>query len=182
MKAALFESFGGPITIEEVADPTPAPGGVVVKVGANGVCRSDWHGWIGHDPSISLPHVPGHEMAGTVVGVGDDVDFVAEGDRVTAPFVLGCGDCPRCRSGNQQVCDNQVQAGFTTWGSMAEYVALPYAQDNLVVLPDSMAFATAAGLGCRFATAFRAVALSLLLISRIRRFFSSSRASCLASS
>lgn len=157
MKAAVFESFGGPISIETVADPSPGPGSVVVEVAANGVCRSDWHGWMGHDPSISLPHVPGHELAGTVVAVGEDVDFVDEGDRVTAPFVLGCGSCPRCQSGNQQVCDNQVQAGFTTWGSMAEYVELPYAQDNVVVLPDSMSFATAAGLGCRFATAFRAV-------------------------
>ncbi|MCB1246976.1 MAG: alcohol dehydrogenase catalytic domain-containing protein, partial [Acidimicrobiia bacterium] len=60
MRAAVFETFGGPIEIAEVADPNPGKDGVVVAVEANGVCRSDWHGWIGHDPSIALPHVPGH--------------------------------------------------------------------------------------------------------------------------
>lgn len=157
MRAALFEQFGQPITVANVPDPVPDDGGVVIEVGANGVCRSDWHGWIGHDPSISLPHVPGHEMAGTIVAVGNGVRSFEIGDRVTAPFVLGCGACDLCSSGNQQVCGNQVQAGFTRWGSLAEFVALPFADENLVKLPTSMTLATAAGLGCRFATAFRAV-------------------------
>ncbi len=157
MRAAVFEAFGAPIEVTDVADPTPTHDGVVIRVRANGVCRSDWHGWKGHDPTIALPHVPGHEMAGVVVGVGSSVDRFRVGDRVTAPFVLGCGACSQCTTGNQQVCDNQVQAGFNLWGSMAEFVALPYADENLVVLPDTMTFETAAGLGCRFATAFRAV-------------------------
>jgi alcohol dehydrogenase len=157
MKAALFKSFGDPIAVTDVDDPTPSDDGVVIDVRANGVCRSDWHGWKGHDPTIPLPHVPGHEMAGIVVAIGDSVVDFKIGDRVTAPFVLGCGICPQCLSGNQQVCDNQVQAGFSVWGSMAQYVALPYADQNLVVLPESMTFETAAGLGCRFATAFRAI-------------------------
>jgi alcohol dehydrogenase len=158
MRAALFEAFGAPVTVVNVDDPTPPDDGVVIEVKANGVCRSDWHGWVGHDQSIPLPHVPGHEMAGVVVAKGAMVDGVAIGDRVTAPFVLGCGNCKECASGNQQVCVNQVQAGFTQWGSLAEFVALPFAATNLVPLPDDMSFATAAGLGCRFATAFRAVA------------------------
>ncbi len=157
MKAALFEAFGGPITVEVVPDPTPPAGGVVVEVRANGVCRSDWHGWIGHDPSIRLPHVPGHEMSGVVAAVGSGVDAALVGRRVTVPFVMGCAKCEQCRSGNQQVCENQFQAGFSGWGSFARYVALPFAEENLVPLPDEMSFATAAGLGCRFATAFRAV-------------------------
>ncbi len=157
MRAAFFEEFGAPITVAEVTDPTPPTDGVVVEVRANGVCRSDWHGWRGHDPSVALPHVPGHEMAGVVVAKGTEVSNFAVGDRITAPFVLGCGSCPQCASGNQQVCDNQVQPGFSGWGSMAQYVALPYADHNLVRLPDGMDFDTAAGLGCRFATAFRAV-------------------------
>ena len=157
MKAAVFDEFRGRIDIRSVDDPVAQAGGVVIKVEANGVCRSDWHGWMGHDRSIPLPHVPGHEMAGTIVAIDPAVVQFAEGDRVTVPFVLGCGICPQCRAGNQHVCDNQYQPGFSGWGAFAEYVALPYADVNLVSLPDSMEFSTAAGLGCRFATAFRAV-------------------------
>jgi len=142
---------------EQVPDPAPPAGGVVLKVMASGVCLSDWHGWQGHDPDIRLPHVPGHELAGVVEAVGEGVIRWQAGDRVTLPFVCGCGRCPQCSSGNQQVCDHQFQPGFTHWGSFAEYVAIHYADENLVRLPDDMDFPTAASLGCRFATSFRAV-------------------------
>ena len=157
MRAAMFETFNGDITIESVDDPSPPDGGVVIDVKANGVCRSDWHGWVGHDPSIALPHVPGHEMAGVIAAVGHEVERFAVGQRVTVPFALGCGHCRECIGGNQHICDNQIQPGFSMWGSFAELAAIPYADENLVVLPETMSFDTAAGLGCRFATAFRAV-------------------------
>ncbi len=157
MKAVLYEAFGGPLQVASVADPVLEPHGVVVQVKASGVCRSDWHGWVGHDPSIRLPHVPGHELAGVVCAVGQDVVKWKVGDRVTVPFVLGCGTCGECGAGNQQVCDHQFQPGFTHWGSFAEYVSLPRADGNLVALPETLAFTTAASLGCRFATSFRAV-------------------------
>jgi alcohol dehydrogenase len=80
-----------------------------------------------------------------------------EGDRVTVPFVCGCGSCPQCAAGNHQVCDHQSQPGFTHWGSFAEYVAIQRADINLVALPDEIDAVTAASLGCRFATSFRAV-------------------------
>jgi alcohol dehydrogenase len=124
---------------------------------ASGVCLSDWHGWQGNDPDIELPHVPGHELAGVVEAIGSDVTQWRIGDRVTVPFVGGCGRCPECLSGNHQVCDQQFQPGFTHWGSFAEYVAIHYADVNLVRLPDDMGFETAASLGCRFATSFRAI-------------------------
>ena len=143
--------------IEQVADPIPASGGVVLKVMASGVCLSDWHGWQGNDPDIELPHVPGHELAGVVETVGEGVSRWKAGDRVTVPFVGGCGHCPQCDSGNQQVCDHQFQPGFTHWGSYAEYVSIHYADVNLVRLPEAMEFQTAASLGCRFATSFRAI-------------------------
>ncbi len=76
---------------------------------------------------------------------------------MTLPFVGGCGACPQCASGNHQVCDRQFQPGFTHWGSFAEYVAIDYADINLVRLPDAMSFDTASSLGCRFITSFRAV-------------------------
>ncbi len=157
MKAVVYRAFSGPLEIERVPDPAPPEGGVVLEVMASGVCLSDWHGWQGHDPDIVLPHVPGHELAGVVAAVGEGVTRWRPGDRVTLPFVCGCGRCPQCASGNQQVCDHQFQPGFTHWGSFAEYVAIHYADANLVRLPDDMDFPTAASLGCRFATAFRAV-------------------------
>lgn len=157
MRAMYFEAFGQRPEIRTVPDPAPAENGVVVKVAASGLCRSDWHGWKGHDPDIHLPHVPGHELAGTIVAVGRGVRRYRTGQRVTVPFVAGCGHCPECLSGNPQVCPEQFQPGFTAWGSFAEYVALDYADTNLVALPDAVDDPTAASLGCRFATSFRAV-------------------------
>jgi alcohol dehydrogenase len=157
MKALRYDEFRGPLTVVDVPDPEPAPHGVVVRVGATGVCRSDWHGWQGHDPDIALPHVPGHELAGTVARVGPDVRNWQVGDRVTVPFVCACGDCPRCLNGDHQVCDRQTQPGFTHWGSFAELVSLDHADVNLVALLENMSFATAAALGCRYSTSFRAV-------------------------
>jgi alcohol dehydrogenase len=157
MRAIYYDSFQSPPVVTTLPDPTPSPTGVVIQVAATGLCRSDWHGWMGHDPDIQLPHVPGHELAGTVVAVGTEVRRWRGGERVTLPFVCGCGSCEECASGNQQVCINQFQPGFTAWGSFAEYVAVEYADVNLVALPEAITFETAAALGCRFVTAFRAV-------------------------
>ncbi|MET0899920.1 MAG: alcohol dehydrogenase catalytic domain-containing protein [Mycobacterium sp.] len=157
MRAVIFEEFGGPVEVRAVTDPVPSPGGVVVQVHATGLCRSDWHAWAGHDDGVALPHVPGHELVGMVVAVGADVRRWTVGDRVTTPFVCGCGTCEWCRRGQAQVCPDQTQPGFTHWGSFAEYVALHAADANLVAVPDAISDAAAAGLGCRFATAYRAL-------------------------
>ena len=156
MRAVVIEAFGQVPRVVDVPDPAPPPHGVVVAVEATGVCRSDWHAWQGHDPDVTLPHVPGHELAGTVVAVGGDVRRWRVGDRVTTPFVTACGTCPECAAGHQQVCRAQTQPGFTGWGSFAEFVALDHADVNLVGLEEQPA-TTAAALGCRVATAFRAV-------------------------
>lgn len=157
MRALFYELFGEAPKVATLPDPEPTADGVVIEVKATGLCRSDWHGWMGHDPDIRLPHVPGHEFAGVISAVGKDIRRFKVGDRVTVPFVSGCGHCHECRSGNQQVCEAQFQPGFTHWGSFAEYVAINHAEQNLVHLPESMSYATAASLGCRFATSFRAV-------------------------
>jgi alcohol dehydrogenase len=157
MKAVLFEQFRQPPRVQNVTDPAPSLEGVVVKVAATGLCRSDWHGWMGHDSDIVLPHVPGHELAGTIEAVGKSVSRWRIGDRVTVPFVGGCGHCAECHSGNHQVCEQQFQPGFTAWGSFAEYVAIDFADTNLVALPDDLDFTAAASLGCRFVTSFRAI-------------------------
>jgi alcohol dehydrogenase len=157
MRAVVFERYGEPAEVREVADPRPEEHGVVVRVEATGLCRSDWHGWMGHDPDITLPHVPGHELAGVVEAVGGRVTGWRPGDRITVPFVCACGSCAACAAGDQQVCERQTQPGFTHWGSFAQYVALDHAEVNLVAIPDELSSGTAAALGCRFATAFRAV-------------------------
>jgi alcohol dehydrogenase len=157
MRAAVYRAFAGPIGIEAVPDPEPSADGVVVAVQATGVCRSDWHGWMGHDPAITLPHVPGHELAGVVAAAGPEVRGFEVGDRVTVPFCCGCGRCEPCRQGWTQICDADFQPGFTAWGSFAELVAFPRADLNLVRLPESLGFVEAASLGCRFMTAFAAL-------------------------
>ena len=158
MKAMYYEQFQAPIRVETLPDPEVVAGGVVIEVKANGVCRSDWHGWMGHDPDIVLPHVPGHELAGVVVAVGKGVRKWREGDRVTVPFCCGCGVCEQCRWGNEHICDDHFQPGFTHWGSFAELVGIHHADVNLVRLPEWLGFVETAVLGCRFITAFRAVA------------------------
>jgi alcohol dehydrogenase len=157
MRAAVMHVFEEPLTIEDVPDPVPADDGVVVAVRATGVCRSDWHGWMGHDPSIVLPHVPGHELCGVVVETGPAVRGFAPGDRVTVPFCCGCGTCEPCRLGETQICERDYQPGFTAWGSFADHVALPRADLNLVRVPDALGDVEAASLGCRFMTAWAAL-------------------------
>jgi alcohol dehydrogenase len=157
MRAAVYEAFRGPIGVVDVADPTPGDGEVVVEVLAVGVCRSDFHGWHGTDPDIACPHVGGHEFVGRVVALGGGVDHVRLADRVVAPFVCGCGTCEPCLLGQQQVCRNQQQPGFTRWGAFAQYCTIPYAARNAVVVPDSVDDEVAALVGCRVSTAYRGV-------------------------
>ena len=157
MRAAIYDDFGQPMEIREVPDPRTPQDGVVVRVQASGLCRSDWLGWMGHDPDVSPPHVPGHEFAGVVEDVGQEAGPWSRGMRVTVPFVGGCGVCPQCAAGHPQVCDDQFQPGFTHWGSFAPFVAVHRSAVNLVELPPWLGFAEAASLGCRFVTAYRAV-------------------------
>jgi alcohol dehydrogenase len=159
MNAAIYHSFGGPIRVERVPiPPVPPVDGVLIHVQATGICRSDWHGWKGHDDDVrthGLPFCPGHEFSGIVVQ-STSGPFQA-GDRVAIPFILSCGSCPSCRVDKSTVCHHQHQPGFTQWGSFAEYVAIPRASRNVKRLPDTVSFLQAAALGCRFTTAYRAV-------------------------
>ncbi|HET6652234.1 MAG TPA: alcohol dehydrogenase catalytic domain-containing protein [Nocardioides sp.] len=156
MRAVRYDAYGATPRVVDVPAPACPRDGAVVEVRATGVCRSDWHAWQGHDP-VPLPQVPGHELAGVVVAVGAEVRNRHVGERVTVPFVCGCGRCSYCAAGDAQVCPDQYQPGFTGPGSFADLVALPAADLNLVPLPDDLDFVTAAALGCRFATAYRAL-------------------------
>ncbi|HLR44546.1 MAG TPA: alcohol dehydrogenase catalytic domain-containing protein [Brevibacterium sp.] len=155
MRAVVYESFGQTPSVQEVVSPTAPEHGAVIAVEATGVCRSDWHAWAGHDATVSVPHVPGHELVGRIVRTGADVTRHSAGARVTVPFVCGCGTCEFCRSGNAQVCPAQTQPGFTHAGSWADEVVIHHADTNLVPVPDDLPAEAVLPLGCRFATAFR---------------------------
>ncbi|GAA4821662.1 zinc-dependent alcohol dehydrogenase family protein [Actinomycetospora corticicola] len=157
VRAVVITEFGAEPAVVERPDPAPDPDGVVVAVEATGLCASDRFAWRGHDDGVVLPLVPGHELAGRVVAVGPEVRRVAVGDRVLTPFVEGCGRCAECAAGQAQVCPDQSQPGFTHDGSFAEYVALRHADTNLIGLPEGLDAGGAALLGCRVATAHRAV-------------------------
>jgi len=156
VRAVVYDEYRTTPELREVPDPACPPDGAVVAVRATGVCRSDWHAWQGHEP-VPLPHIPGHELAGVIAEVGTAVRRWRVGARVTVPFVCGCGICDHCAAGDAQVCPAQTQPGFTGPGSFAERVAIHGADTNLVALPEGLDFVTAASLGCRFATAYRAI-------------------------
>ncbi|MGC3956285.1 MAG: alcohol dehydrogenase catalytic domain-containing protein [Propionicimonas sp.] len=156
MRAVSYPAYGAPPRLIDLPEPECPSDGAIVAVRATGVCRSDWHAWRGHDP-VPLPMVPGHEFAGVVHQVGERVTGFRPGDRVTAPFVNGCGHCTWCRTGQAQVCPEQTQPGFTHPGSFAEQVVVRAADFNLVRLPSQVDFVTAAALGCRFATSYHAL-------------------------
>ncbi|MEE4187742.1 MAG: zinc-binding dehydrogenase [Roseobacter sp.] len=155
MRAALVRGFKEDLSIETVEDPVCPENGVVLEVAACGVCRSDYHGWVGAHPKVVNGSIMGHEYCGTVVAAGPTAIYHV-GDRLIAPFILGCGACPECRTGDSNACEQAVVPGFGAPGAYAQYVAVPY-DHNLVHLPDSMSPALAAGLGCRVTTAWHAL-------------------------
>ena len=161
MRAAQIIQNKKPLKVGTVADPTPGPKDVVVKVEASGICRSDWHAWMGDwewiGLSPELPIIPGHEFGGTVVEVGSEVQNYKIGDRVTAPFHHGCTHCDNCLHGHSNRCDNLEIFGFNFDGAYAEYVLVTEADFNLVSLPNEVDFQTAAAIGCRYMTGFHAV-------------------------
>ncbi len=155
MRAAVIREYRADLSLEKVADPTCETDGVVLRVLACGICRSDWHGWIGEHPRVLLGAIPGHEYCGEVVEAGPLAKWRV-GERVIAPFILSCGDCPECRSGQTTTCRAARVPGFGEPGAYAEYVSAPHAH-NLALLPDSLTPALAAGLGCRVTTAYHAL-------------------------
>lgn len=157
MKALLLTAPRGALPLADAPDPACPPDGVIVRLEACGVCRSDHHAWVGADPDVQMPHIMGHELAGVIAETGPEVTRFRKGDRVTAPFILGCGTCPDCATGDATICNHQEVIGFTLWGAFAEAIAVPRADFNLVPLPDALPFDIAAGMGCRVTTAWRAL-------------------------
>jgi len=161
MKAAVMEGIRQPLVVRDVPDPKTQPHGVLIRVEANGICRSDWHAWTGDWTWIGIvlqfPHVLGHEFCGVIEEVGKDVTRFKKGDRVIVPFSQGEGTCEWCRGGHQNICDTPLAPGFAYWGGYGRYVAAPFADVNLVPLPDGVGFVDAASMGCRFMTSFHGI-------------------------
>jgi D-arabinose 1-dehydrogenase-like Zn-dependent alcohol dehydrogenase len=162
MRAAVLEAFNEPLKIwKDWKDPEIGPDDAIVKIAANGICRSDWHlwqgdwEWVGFKPP--LPFVLGHESAGIVEEVGKNVTRFKKGDRVVFPFNQACGKCEMCAEGNQHVCNNMALSMFMGAGGFGEYSPVAKADINLVALPEAITFVQGAALGCRFMTAFHGV-------------------------
>ena len=156
-----MEGVREPLVVRELPDPECPAHGAVIRVEANGVCRSDWHGWVGDWNWIGLefefPHVLGHEFCGVVEEAGPEVKRFKPGDRVIVPFSQGEGSCEMCRTGHSNVCENGFSPGFSYWGGFGRLSATPHADVNLVAMPDAMSFIEGAGLGCRYMTSFHGV-------------------------
>lgn len=161
MRAAVLEAINQPFVVRDVPTPPLVSGGVIVRVEANGICRSDWHvwrgdwSWVGIVPT--LPMVIGHEFCGVVEEVGEGVTRWKKGDRVIVPFSGGEGTCEWCRTGHHNVCDTPVIPGLAYGGGYGRYSSVPSADVNLVRLPDEVGFVEAASMGCRFMTSFHGV-------------------------
>ena len=161
MRAAVMEGVREPLVVRDLPDPECAAEGAVVRVEANGVCRSDWHGWVGDwgwiGVEFEFPHVLGHELCGVIEEVGAEVARFKAGDRVLVPFSQGDGTCELCLTGHSNICENMDAPGFSYWGGFGRLTAVPQADFNLVPMPDSMSFVDGAGLGCRYMTAFHGI-------------------------
>jgi len=154
MKALVLEDKEQCV-VRDVPKPTPDKDGILIKVKANGVCRSDWHVWKGGQPE---GRILGHEFSGIVEEVGKDITKFKKGDRVVVPFTGSDGTCPYCLSGKSNLCDARSSPGGNYNGGYAEYVAVPKGDRNVMHLPEEIDFRDASALGCRFMTAFHGLA------------------------
>jgi len=163
MRAAVVEALNQPLVVRDIPDPGCPPDGAIVRVGANGICRTDWHlwtdDWSWRGLAIQPPFVLGHEFCGVIEETGCEVRGWRKGDRVIFPMNPGEGTCEWCRGGSQHVCDSgaTLVPGVSYWGAFAEYVAVRHADVNLVRLPDSLSSVESAGMACRYMAAFHGI-------------------------
>jgi 2-desacetyl-2-hydroxyethyl bacteriochlorophyllide A dehydrogenase len=150
MKALVLRDYNTEMTLENVADPTPGPDEIILRVKACGVCGTDLKIVSGKipPPIVTLPHTPGHEIAGEVVAVGSAVEGVSLGQTGIAYFYIGCKDCEMCRTGKENVCFSVRRLGFELPGGFAEFVRMPaynfcpfsktQSINEMAVLPDAI--------------------------------------------
>jgi alcohol dehydrogenase, propanol-preferring len=157
MKAAVVRALGQPLSIDEVAVPTPGPGEVLVKLMASGVCHTDLHAAEGDWPvKPSPPFIPGHEGTGTVAALGPRVTALREGDRVGVAWLHdACGTCEYCTSGWETLCESQHNSGYSVNGTFAEYTI--GAAKYVGRLPERLDFAAAAPILCAGVTTYKGI-------------------------
>ncbi|TRO96187.1 alcohol dehydrogenase AdhP [Glycocaulis profundi] len=155
MRAAIVRAFDKPLSIEQVPVPKPAPGEVLVKVEASGVCHTDLHAARGDWPvKPVLPLIPGHEGVGRVAAVGAGVVHVKEGDAVGVPWLYdACGRCVHCVTGWETLCESQRNTGYSVNGAYAEYVLAR--ADYVGLLPDNVDFVSIAPILCAGVTTYK---------------------------
>jgi propanol-preferring alcohol dehydrogenase len=156
MRAVRFHGQGRPLAVEDVEEPRPGPGDVLIDIAAAGVCGTELHFLDGLLTPARTPVTLGHEVAGVVAEVGDAVEDVAVGDRVAVHYLHACHRCRSCRAGDDHLCDAPLGfLGFVTDGGFAERVVVP--ASAVVPVPDGLDLAAAATLCCSGTTALHAV-------------------------
>jgi 2-desacetyl-2-hydroxyethyl bacteriochlorophyllide A dehydrogenase len=154
MKAVRLIEHGHPLEMAEVPMPEIGPGDVLVRVKASGICHSDAHYRAG-EPATPTPLTLGHEVAGNVERLGENVTGLQANDRVCLHYVISCGECDFCRRGSEQFCPHFQMLGNNRDGGYAEFVALP--ARNAFLLPDEVSFEHAAIMMCSSATCYHAL-------------------------
>ncbi|MFO7952228.1 MAG: zinc-binding dehydrogenase [Bacillota bacterium] len=155
MRAAQLKEQGKPLELVELPIPSPGKEEVLVKVKAAGICSSDLHYQEGRSEVTKLPITLGHEIAGEVAECGEAVQGLAVGDRVCLFYLITCGKCPACTSGNDNYCSEAKMLGKNIDGGFAEYVSVP--ARNAYPFPGSIPFTHAALLTDAVATPFHAL-------------------------
>ncbi len=160
MKAIRLVEVGKPLELHHIPVPQIGEHDVLVRVRAAGICHSDVHYRAGKSPVYPLPMTLGHEVAGVVEAVGGKVTLVKPGDRVCLHYMVTCGNCYYCSTGNEQFCERGLMLGHYTPGGFAEYIAVP--ERNAVPLPEEIPFEQGATLMCASATVLHALRKSRL--------------------
>jgi propanol-preferring alcohol dehydrogenase len=150
-----------PLTLEELPDPTPLPGEVLVRVRACGVCHTELDEIEGRTPPPRLPVVPGHQAVGRVEARGEGATRLGIGDRVGVAWIYSaCGRCPFCRGGRENLCEQFRATGRDADGGYAELLTVPEAYAHPI--PDGLTDAEAAPLLCAGAIGYRSLRLTEL--------------------
>ena len=155
MKAVVLEEYNKPLVIRDVDIADPGVHEVTIEVKACGLCLSDVHIAEGKVPTVTLPHIPGHEIAGIVAKTGSKVKDFQAGDRVAMSLDLYCGRCDYCLRGETNRCDNLARIGFETDGGYAEFVNIP--ASNLELLSEKISFEKACIIPDAVTCSYRAI-------------------------
>jgi propanol-preferring alcohol dehydrogenase len=166
MRAMLLEAPGEPLTLKQVPVPAPGPNQVLLQVHACGVCRTDLHILAGELKNPKLPLILGHQIVGTIIDLGKDVDQFQLGERIGVPW-LGYtdGTCQYCQRDQENLCENPLFTGYTIDGGFAEYAVAD--QRYCFTLPEAYADREVAPLLCAGMIGYRTYRLAGEHIDRI---------------